>query len=291
MLVDFHVHSTASDGTNPPAALAERGRDFVAMALTDHDNCDGVEEFLSAPVGDSAVRRVSGVELSVEPGEGFHKFHLLGLGVDPANEGLRTFLRRVLEGRNERNRRILANFVRIGIEIPPSEIATYAHGEVLARPHFARWLVDHEYAPDVKAAFERYLAPTSPAATSCYEDRWHPAQEEAFRTVHAAGGLTIMAHPKYWDKHWKFFGVDFERAERELARLKETGLDGVEAIYQANSKRENVEFTRIALKHGYLTSAGSDFHGDNKPSIRLGMEVEESFIRPLLERLSRAADC
>lgn len=285
MLVDFHVHSTASDGTIRPDELAERGRDFAAMALTDHDNCDGVEEFLAAPLDGAAVRRVAGIELSIEPGKSFHKFHLLGLGVDPTNEGLRAFLRRVLEGRNERNRKILANFARLGIEIPPDEIAAYAHGDVLARPHFAKWLVDHEYAPDVKNAFERYLAPTSPDATTCYEDRWHPSQEDAFRIVHAAGGLAIMAHPKYWEKHWKFFGVDFDKAERGLAQLKEAGLDGVESIYQANSKRENVEFTRIALKLGYLTSAGSDFHGDNKPGIRLGMEVEESCIRPLLERL------
>ncbi len=285
MRVDFHVHSTASDGTLRPCELAVRGRDFAAMALTDHDNCDGVAEFFSAPLEGACVRRVAGIELSIEPGEGFHKFHLLGLGVDPTNEGLRTFLRRVLEGRNERNRKILANFARLGIEIPSDEIAAYAHGEVLARPHFAQWLIDHGVVSDVKTAFERYLAPTSPAETSCYEERWHPTQEDAFRTVHAAGGLAIMAHPKYWDNHWKTFGVDFDRAERGLAQLKEVGLDGVESVYQANSKRENVEFTRIALKLGYLTSAGSDFHGDSKPGIHLGMEVEESFIRPLLDRL------
>lgn len=289
MVVDFHVHSTASDGTLSPREIAERGKDFAALALTDHDNCDGVDEFLAAPLEGSPLRRFSGIELSIEPGEGFHKFHLLGLGVDPTNEGLRAFLRRVLEGRNERNERIRANFARLGIEIAAEDIATYAHGEILARPHFARWLVLHGYAPDVKTAFERYLAPTSPAETSCYEDRWHPSQEDAIRIVHEAGGLAIMAHPKYWNKRWKYFGVDFEIAEYGLAQLKEVGLDGVESIYQANTRRENVEFTRIALKLGYLTSAGSDFHGDNKPSIHVGMEVDEAFIRPLLDRLSCAA--
>ena len=46
MLVDFHVHSTASDGTKSPAALARKTRGFAAAALTDHDNCDGIAEFL-----------------------------------------------------------------------------------------------------------------------------------------------------------------------------------------------------------------------------------------------------
>ena len=79
---------------------------------------------------------------------------------------------------------------------------------------------------------------------------------------------------------------EWSAAEREFARLKEAGLDGVEALYQANTGEENVEFTRIATKLGFLKSAGSDFHGANKPTIPLGMEVSESFIDPLMERLN-----
>ena len=228
---------------------------------------------------------ISGIELSIEPGNGFDKFHLLGLGVNAQDEGLKNFLRRVLAGRNERNRRILENFRRIGIEIGDDDIAKYAHGEVLARPHFARWLVVHSFASDVKTAFEKYLLADSPKETRCYEERWHPAQEEAFAVVHGAGGLCVMAHPKYWRNSWKHTGCDFAAAKRELATLKEKGLDGLEALYEANQPVEDVEFSRIACELGLLKSAGSDFHGSNKPTISLGMEVSERFIAPLLERL------
>lgn len=273
MKVDFHVHSTASDGTCSPAELAEKACDFTAIALTDHDNCDGLADWTG----------IAGVELSIEPGEGFDKFHLLGLGIDPENAGLKLFLKRVLDGRNARNERIVSNFRRLGIEM--TDIESYAHGEVLARPHFARWLVDHGCATDIKDAFAKYLLPDSPTETRCYEERWHPPQEEAFRVIHGAGGICVMAHPKYWRTDWKTTGCDFAAAERELAALKERGLDGVEALYQANTNEENVAFTRIATKLGYLKSAGSDFHGANKPTIPLGMEVSERFIAPLLERL------
>ena len=288
MIVDFHCHSTASDGTFAPAELAAKGAGFVALALTDHDNCDGVEEFLEAGEARDgrdarSPRLIAGIELSIEPGEGFDKFHLLGLGVDPNDQGLKDFLRRVLEGRNGRNDRIIANFRRLGIEMDGVE--AYAHGEVLARPHFARWLMEHGHAATIKEAFERYLLPDSPAATRCYEERWHPSQEDAFRVIHAAGGLCVMAHPKYWRADWKTTGCDFAAAERGLAALKEKGLDGVEALYQANTGEENVNFVRIATKLGYLKSAGSDFHGANKPTIPLGMEVSENYIAPLLERL------
>jgi len=309
MRVDFHVHSTASDGTSSPAEIAEKAKDFAAIALTDHDNCDGVEEFVNGGKVErwkgekgEACRRVAGIELSIEPGEGFDKFHLLGLGIDPENAGLKAYLKRVLDGRNARNERIIENFRRLGIEMEGfqisdfkseildcgshvSSIFSYAHGEVLARPHFARWLVDHGFATDVTTAFERYLLPDSPKETRCYEERWHPPQEESFRIVHEAGGVCVMAHPKYWRRAWKDAGPDFAAAERGLAALKEKGLDGVEALYQANTFEENLAFTRMARKLGYLLSAGSDFHGANKPQISLGVEVSEEFITPLLERL------
>ena len=284
MKVDFHVHSTASDGTRTPSELAWAARGFAALALTDHDNMDGTAECAAACAA-AGVPFVAGIELSIEPGAGFDKFHLLGLGVDPQSAALKAFLRRVLEGRRERNARIFMNFAGIGIDIAPSEIARYAHGDIVARPHFAQWLTDHGYAATVKEAFDRFLLPSSPADTRCYEERWHPAQEDAFRAVHEAGGLCIMAHPKYWRREWRDTGPDFEAAQRELARLREAGLDGVEAIYQANTPQEDAEFSRIAAKLGFLLSAGSDFHGSNKPSISLGMEVDDRFAGPLVSAL------
>ena len=291
MIVDFHVHSTASDGTFAPKELAAKGASFAAMALTDHDNCDGVVEFLAERQDEGVLptqggcRRVAGIELSIEPGKGFHKFHLLGLGIDPENAELKAFLKRILDGRNARNERILANFRRLGIEMGEG-VFSYAHGEVLARPHFARWLVDHRLAKDIPDAFERYLLADSPKETRCYEERWHPSQEDAFRVIHNAGGVCVMAHPRYWRDEWKRSGCDFATAERGLAALREKGLDGVEALYQANTGEENVEFVRLATRLGYLKSAGSDFHGANKAAIPLGMDVSEDYIKPLLERLS-----
>ena len=282
MKVDFHCHSTASDGTVSPDALAALADGFAAFALTDHDNCGGLAECASAcPEG---VRFVAGVELSIEPGEGFDKFHLLALGFDPSDAGVKSLLRRVLDGRNIRNGRIIENFARIGIDIDPALIDKYANGEVLARPHFARYLIDHGYASSIKDAFDRFLLPDSPVETRCYSERIRPSQEETFRVIHEAGGLCVMAHPKFWKREWRSAGVDLAAAEKELFRLKEAGLDGIEALYQANTPGENVDFIRIAEKVGLLKTAGSDFHGASKPDISFGMDVTECFIAPFLER-------
>lgn len=284
-MIDLHVHSTASDGTLSPSELAIKGRDFSLMAITDHDNCDGVKEFLAAgrdAGADSQGRvRLSGIELSVNPGEGYGTFHLLGLGIDPDDEGLKRFLLRVLDGRNERNARILARFSEIGIVIDPRDIATYAHGEILARPHFARWLVDHGYSPDVRTAFKDYLMSSSPPEKCCYAARYRPDPGDAIDVIHRAGGVAVMAHPKFW--------TGDPRLLREgLFMLKARGLDGVEAIYQANEFEETLDHLRAAKEVGLLVTAGSDFHGSAKPSIPLGMSVddERGLIERFLERLS-----
>lgn len=295
MIVDFHCHSTASDGTFAPREIAEKAQagGFRVLALTDHDNCDGVGELLDSAARGGASGSVSGVgtvlvpgiELSIDPGKGFDRFHLLGIGIDSDNAALKSFLKRILDGRNARNERIIENFRRLGIDMG-EEIFSYAHGDVLARPHFGRWLMVHGYVGSVKEAFDKYLADDAPAETRCYEERYHPSQEEAFQVIHGAGGLCVMAHPKYWRRDWKDTGADYADAERELARLKEAGLDGLEALYQANTQEENVEFIRIADKLGYLKTAGSDFHGANKPTIPLGMEVSDTYISPFLEALN-----
>ena len=278
-MIDLHVHSTASDGTCAPAKIAEYGRKFAAMALTDHDNCDGTAEFLSACAPDCGLR-LAGVELSVAPGEGYGMFHLLGLGIDPACEALRAILKRVLAGRNERNLEIVEKFGKIGINVPIGEVSQIACGEIVARPHFAKWLSDHGYAPDIKAAFSKYLMKSSPQETNCYVSRFRPDPEEAFEAIHAAGGVAVMAHPRFWTR-------DIDLLRKGLGPLKEKGLDGIEAIYQANRAWETVEHLRIARELGLCATAGSDFHGSNKPSVTLGMDVgdDREFLKPLVERL------
>ena len=277
-MIDFHVHSTASDGTVTPEELAERSRGFAAMALTDHDNCDGCERFLAACARLGVTeRRLAGIELNVEPGEGYGEFHLLGLGIDPAAACLADFLEEIRAGRNERNAKMLAKLNGIGIPITAEEVGKYANGKIVARPHFARVLVEKGFAESVADAFARYVGVGAPA----YVTRYRPAQARAIDVVHRAGGVAVMAHPRYWTS-------DPDLLKAGLARLKDIGLDGIEAEYQANAPEETILHLRTAYALGLAVTAGSDFHGTNKPTITLGMEVadEEAFLAPFWEALA-----
>ena len=242
-MIDFHLHSIASDGTETPEALARMGRDFSAMALTDHDNCDGCARFLAEceRIGVTG-RRLAGIELSVEPGEGYRQFHMLGLGVNPAAPSLAGFLGEILAGRKERNAIMLAKLNGMGIPITMEEVGKYANGKIVARPHMARVLVDKGFAADVPDAFAKYVGKGAPA----YATRFRPAQERAIDVIHRAGG-----------------------------------------VYQTNTPEETILHLRTARSLGLAVTAGSDFHGKNKPNT-LGMEIadEELFLAPFWDALA-----
>ena len=278
-MIDLHVHSTASDGTCTPEELAEKGRHFTVMALTDHDNTDGCARFLAAcrALG-VAGTRLPGVELSVDPSAGYGQFHMLGLGIDPDAPSLAGFLERIRAGREERNVRMLEKLTALGMPVTMDEVRRYAGEEVVARPHIARVLVDKGFATSVKDAFERFLGPKAVA----YVSRYRPSQAEAIDVIHAAHGAAVMAHPRFWTS-------DARLLAEGLARLKDAGLDGVEAVYQANLPLETPLHLRLAREAGLAVTAGSDFHGANKSSVTLGMGVgdEKSFLAPLFAALAK----
>ena len=278
-MIDLHVHSTASDGTCPPEELAERGRAFSLMALTDHDNTDGCARFLSAcrALGVPGLR-LPGVELSVAPGAGYGQLHMLGLGIDPDAPDFAAFLARIRAGRAERNARMLEKLASLGMPVTMDEVRRYAGGEVVARPHIARVLVEKGFATGVRDAFERFLGPKAVA----YVSRYRPSPEEAIAAIHSAHGVAVLAHPRFWSSDAKMLADGF-------ARLKDVGLDGVEAVYQANLPLETPLHLRLAREAGLAVTAGSDFHGANKSSVTLGMDVgdEEEFLAPLFAALAR----
>ena len=101
-MLDFHTHSTASDGSLTPTELfhAAIQAGLTAVALTDHDTISGLPEFLGASRGHS-VTAVPGVEISSNL---YNKeIHILGLFIDPDSEALKTFLEQARQNRNERN--------------------------------------------------------------------------------------------------------------------------------------------------------------------------------------------
>ncbi len=257
--VDLHTHSTFSDGQLTPTELVRRAKamGLRAVALTDHDNIDGVAEAVEAGAAEG-IEVIPGVELSVEYRE-FKDVHLLGYYVDWRSTPLAEKLRNFQEVRESRGERILQriNDHLIGQGIHPmdfAEVRAAAHGSV-GRPHIAQKLVEKGLARAIDDAFDRYLVPYNvPKA--------YFTPTEAVKMVDGARGVVVLAHPMVLTKDRNFLNL-------MLADFKELGVSGLEAYYGDFAKSEISACRKLAQQHGLVATGGSDFHGEGFP-FRLG---------------------
>ena len=76
--IDLQTHTTASDGKLNPAELVKLAiqKNLSAIAITDHDTVNGIDEALKAAKG--KIEIIPGVEISCDD-PGFIDTHILGL--------------------------------------------------------------------------------------------------------------------------------------------------------------------------------------------------------------------
>ena len=254
MRADWHIHSTASDGTARPAEIARLAarEGFDAIALTDHDTMDGVGECADA-CREVGLAFLPGVEISTG---GDREVHLLGYGLDAERVAPR--LRLVRGDREERMRAMVEKCRMAGLDVTEEDVREIAGGAPLGRPHLAMALVRRGYASSVKNAFDRYLGDGRP----CCVPRGRMPLIEAIEAIHEAGGVAVIAHPV-------LIRCERRMLTQTLAAMLEMGVDGVECWHSAHTPSDAAELAAFARRRGALRTGGSDFHGANKPT-RLG---------------------
>jgi predicted metal-dependent phosphoesterase TrpH len=278
-MIDLHSHTTASDGSCTPTelvALAAR-TGLTALGVSDHDTVDGLEE-ANVAASESGVELVPGIEISVDYPQG--EFHLLGYYVDFRNPDFLARIRYLQENRVNRNALMVRKMQDLGFEVTLDEIVAESGGGQVGRPHMARVLVKKGYAASIQDAFDRYLADGQPL----HVPKVKLTPPEAIELVHSAGGMAVVAHPKYME-----YPTEAELAD-ELGRLKDAGLDGLECYYSQHTEAETEQYLRLARRFGFLVTAGSDFHGVSKPDVPLGVVYRgRGGDQALLGALKRAA--
>lgn len=260
MRIDLHTHSTASDGTDSPAALvrnaARAGLDVVA--LTDHDTTSGWDEAVAAvPSGMSLVR---GMEMSCtgrgEDGEPV-AVHLLAYLFDPQDPAFVLELERLRGERVARIRAMAERMVDDGLPIDVEEVLGQA-GPAAGRPHLARALVDAGVIPTVGDAFTDLLSPRG----RYYVRKIDTPLADAVEMVSAAGGVTVMAHARARARG-RLLALD------QIEELAEIGLGGLEADHPDHSDADARCMRDMAGRLGLFVTGSSDYHGTNK-DIALG---------------------
>jgi 3',5'-nucleoside bisphosphate phosphatase len=260
MAIDLHTHSTASDGSDTPSQLVRRAAEIglSAVALTDHDTLEGIEEATAAATLTS-VRLIPGVELSLEWSQG--GMHLIVLFLGPGRGPLRDRLAELQAGRDERNQKMVELLNSLGVSIEYQEVLTEAGGGSVGRPHIAAVMARHGHVDNIASAFDLWLGKGKPA----YVGRKRLLPEEAIGLARMEGAVPILAHPHT-------MGIDTaEDMATTLRRLRAAGLIGLECHYPLYSPDERLEYVDLARRFDLVPSGGSDYHGRYKVGIDLGV--------------------
>ncbi len=275
MCIDLHIHSHYSDGTASPAQLLDLASDagLTAISLTDHDTVEGNIE-LAALAAKTNIKVIPGLEISSTHRE--YSLHILGYGIDPDNDALKTWLSQLQQGRVERNKKIIAKIFDLGLDVHIDELEALSVCGQTGRPHIARLLVNKGIVGTVNDAFKHYLRKGAPA----WSNRFTYTAGQSIEAIHNAGGVAVLAHPGQ-------LAPDMKCLPLLLSQLVELGLDGIEVFYPGYFPKAEKSLAKLAGKYKLVMTGGSDYHGDNKSYSKMASK-QNGFCPPdtLLKQLN-----
>ena len=271
-MVDLHTHTDRSDGATDPGDLVRLAvrEGIEALGISDHDTLAGYDAALPT-AADCGLELICAVELSTRPpgqsvpGTREPSVHLLGYWLlSPPSTEFRRWLESQQESRRQRNVELVAKLQELGVAITLRDAETYGRNQV-GRPHFARVLCDKGYVSNIQEAFDIYLADEAKAAV----DRDEPSLETGIRRITESGGMASLAHPVRLPQR----GPDLANL---LERLIDLGLQGIEVFHSEHSPVDTCFYAGLARRFDLIPTGGTDFHGENKPRIRLGTGVDSN---------------
>lgn len=270
--IDLHTHTCKSDGSYTPTELVDYAieKDLAAIAITDHDSIEGLDEALSHAAalreqGLPSVEVVPGIEFSTKYEK--QDVHVVGLFIAYDSPVFQDALENFVDSRVSRNQKMCKNLRSAGIDITYEKLQARYPDSVITRAHYASYLLEQGYVKSRQDAFSQYLGDH----TKYFVPREKVTPSQAVKLILQADGIPILAHPT-------LYHMGNARLESLVSFLKADGLLGIEVFYSTYTNQDTRDMQRLALKYDLLLSGGSDFHGANKPGLDLGCGYGKLFV-------------
>ena len=251
MKVDFHCHTTASDGALTPEQLIDLAveHNVKCLAITDHDTTAGYES-VKGYAEQNSVQLISGVEASCD-WRG-NTIHIVGLDFDTSHAGFQQGLADIRQKRWDRAHQIIQklderhNFHFSQLQERIQQVV----GEgVVGRSHFAQLFIEEGLVKNSPQAFDRYL---KKGRIGYVKSEWPPLAD-VVGWITQAGGVAVIAHPKVY----KFTS---RKLNMLIDDFKAAGGLAIEVVNQPRHSSEIIGMADRAKAHGLHASLGSDFH-------------------------------
>ena len=183
---------------------------------------------------------------------------LVALNVKKETAALKSLIAVIEYWKNER-----------GIELTKEESDWIYAVKSPGRPHFGQIIMNRGLATDLRTAIKEYVSP-------CKVGNDRIDATAAIHAICRAGGIAVWAHPLGGEGEKRLTHEEFHL---QLSELVKAGIQGLECYYSRYSQ-EDIEFLlEEARKHNLFISAGSDYHGSNKPNLHIGkLNVDDQIV-------------
>ncbi|MFX1569679.1 MAG: PHP domain-containing protein [Promethearchaeota archaeon] len=290
-MIDLHLHSSASDGSETPSQLIEQALalKLKAIAITDHDTIAGLEELIT--YGESKdIIVIPGIEISIrhEPMRELIDVHIIGLNFDYTSARLNNSINEQIKGRLEQKRAICKRLEdEFGYNISFEDVKAIAGNQVVGRPHIVEIMTKNN-PEKVKGKTKNELFKMISIGGAAFVDRNVELNlEESIQLIKSAGGFPILAHPGIYEVSDRKNFIEF---------CIEAGIEGIEVEYTYAKNRPFYDtdkadwaqqyfpnyFRKIANDFNLIKSGGSDYHG-NKKGIKMGeANVPDTYLKSFI---------
>ena len=258
--VDLHIHTSVSDGTVSPEHLPAlvRAAGIGIFSVTDHDavKCSRI---IPGMLQENDPVFIPGVEFSCQDAAG--KYHILGYAYNPDAPAIQETVALGHRFRLEKlNARIACLKQTFGFDFPEEELTRLLALDNPGKPHLGNLMVMLGYAESKEEAIRKWIDRAAPS------EHFHLLPQTAIQSILDSGGIPVLAHPCFGSGNELVLDDALERRVRHLLDL---GLRGLECFYSRFSAAQRAQTLGLAECFQLYVTAGSDYHGRNKP-VELG---------------------
>lgn len=271
--IDLHMHSKYSlDGEATVEEIISKCKvnNVDTFAITDHNSVQAVVEAMKLAC-EEGITCIPGIEIDCNY-LGVN-FHLLAYGIDYKDEGFIRIEEEYLKMEKDISQLRILKINEMGFNLDYNQLVLEFNEGIIIPEDIAKILLNDsdyddidmlkQYRPGGNRSDNPYVNfywDYFSQGKSCYVPEDLPAVEDVIRIVKNAGGVTMIAHP----------GANFGKSHDKLLSLLELDIHGLEVFSTYHNEDQTKLYYDLAMEKKLLLSAGSDYHGENKPSITIG---------------------
>ena len=271
-MIDLHMHTTYSDGTDGVIAILQKAesKKLNCISITDHNVCGAYDELKEIDVKKYySGKIIKGVELNTKvlgiPIE------ILGYNINP--EILKGLLKDAYISNTDRNilevKRLYEICQKENIDVgenflenynPDMYASKYLHGKITSNIA-NKGMIDEDAWGNSNIFYRKYMSNPS---TKFYVnmDDVLPDFNEACEIVRKSGGMVFLPHIyEYRENSDKILQYILENHE----------IDGIECYYTTFTEKQHEYLLNLCKERNLLISGGSDYHGTFKPNVDMAV--------------------